>query len=472
MQESLLSDAGPTRYSKPCKAAIEGLVEGEQDPPYLYMHSNHSAQRLEDNRISSSYDIDSLCSFPTSLGVARLGIQWYTQSHITLNLVDNIHLSIEIPGTHKQDGTVTTQPLYTIPNYCLGRVIGLADMFIWAFFPALFSGKLSDPYSQTCIPKKNFVHYISQRHMPSHLQTAMRPTFKSALAEWQHHWNSAVNKAYIDPEVTYIDIGRQMTPADTGPHRRMLIWRRCCMDRLWRRRLQWSRIQNRLYHREEDACKDESGKHQAPPIRRTTYPFITLRDTRDITITPSSSSWELRNGLVYSQFYNLIKVPFDAAKQYPFQNRHTESMALDPSYLRDQRNSTRGAHAHQSQVQYAYRLSKLRIHRNVPAIDQNEDNNVIKLFQQDIWHMALKSISWKTGSDVTDKASMKYPESSPPSFYYDRLSNLFHDRQRDMSHTRPHLIAGNKIRSTSMKDLFDDLFSPSSTGTAMKRRRG
>ncbi|KAG7403106.1 hypothetical protein Forpi1262_v018817 [Fusarium oxysporum f. sp. raphani] len=822
-RESSSPDAGLTRYGGPCKAAMEGLVEGEQDPPYLCMHSNHSARRLEDDRISSSYDIDSLCSFPTSLGVARLGIQWYTQSHVTLNLVDNVHLSMEIPGTREQDGTVTTQPLHTIPNYCLGRVIGLADTFIWAFFPALFSGKLSDPYSQTCIPKKNFVHWYEEVMLPAiqavvddnnilqyipkthaiassdcsaprealaalavaeeeeadmeeeldgftgakrrdgpaaqpgsrrkhfyvtlqsrylaalweeiHSRAAlwpeyaglrlymaakntkltwMRPTFESALAEWQHHWNSAVDEAYIDPEVTYIDIGRQMTPADTGPHGRVLIWRRCCMDRLWRRRLQWSRIQNRLYHREEDACKDESGKRQAPPIRRTTYPFVTLRDARDMTITPSSSSWELRNGLVYSQFYNLIKVPFDAAKQYPFQNRHTESMALDPSYLRDQRNSTRGAHAHQSRVQCAYRLSKLRIHRNVPAVDQDDDDDdddeihheesthhpftygiraedrvslallrritglfsssppqdgsgddeedeerdhpffsvssqtmarflrasvnrycflfeyvksqtglkyslpetvvmaaalrglrfsydcsliakeavlwgdrwtstqrvrveggearivkvereglglnktstshgfgwwlpgkfdwstwrfasdvgdrlavgndllrqdykrqwrvlkdirdvhvrmwqaqswlgryrvqddgaakrlwleylhstVIELFQRDVWRAALRSVSWKTGSDVTDEASMRYPESSPPSFCYDTLSDLFHDRQHDTSHTRPHLVAGNKIRSTSMKDLFDDLFSPSSTGTTMKRRRG
>ncbi|KAG7435097.1 hypothetical protein Forpi1262_v003680 [Fusarium oxysporum f. sp. raphani] len=315
MRESS-SDAGPTRYSGPCKAAMEGLVEGEQDPPYLCMHSNHCARRLEDDCISSSYDIDSLCSFPTSLGVARMGIQWYTQSHVTLNLVDNVHLSMEIPGTREQDGTVTIQPLHNVPNYCLGRVIGLADTFIWAFFPALFSGKLSDPYSQTCIPRKNFVHwyeevmlpaiqaviddnnilqYIPKTHaiassdcsaprealaalevaegeeadmeeelggftgakrrdgaaalpgsrrkhfyvtlQPRYLAalweeiysraspwpeyaglrlymaakntklTWMRPTFESALAEWQHHWNSAVDEAYIDPEVTYIDIG-------------------------------------------------------------------------------------------------------------------------------------------------------------------------------------------------------------------------------------------------------------------------
>ncbi|KAM5510100.1 hypothetical protein FOXYSP1_13066 [Fusarium oxysporum f. sp. phaseoli] len=364
--------------------------------------------------------------------------------------------------------------------------------------------------------------------------TWMRPTFESALAEWQYHWNSAVDEVYIDPEVTYIDIGRQMTLADTGPHGRVLIWRRCCMDRLWRRRLQWSRIQNRLYYREEDACKDESGKRQAPPIRRTTYPFVTLRDARDMTITPSSSSWELRNGLVYSQFYNLIKVPFDAAKQYPFQNRHTESMALDLSlkyslpetvimaavlrglrfsydcsliakesvlwgdkWTSTQRVRVEGGEARITKVEreglglnktsishgfgwwlpgkfdWSNDLLRQDYKRQWRVLKDIRDVHVlIELFQRDVWRVALKSVSWKTGSDVTDEASMKYPESSPLSFCYDGLSNLFHDRQRDVSYMRPHLVAGNKIRSISMKDLFDDLFSPSSTGMAMKRRRG
>ncbi|KAM5526445.1 hypothetical protein FOXYSP1_21162 [Fusarium oxysporum f. sp. phaseoli] len=36
-----------------------------------------------------------------------------------------------------------------------------------AFFPALFSGKLSDPYSQTCIPKKNFMHWYEEVILPA-----------------------------------------------------------------------------------------------------------------------------------------------------------------------------------------------------------------------------------------------------------------------------------------------------------------
>ncbi|EWY79586.1 hypothetical protein FOYG_17280 [Fusarium oxysporum NRRL 32931] len=542
--------------------------------------------------------------------------------------------------------------------------------------------------------------------------TWMRPTLESTLEEWRHHWDSAVDETYIDPQATYIDIGRQLTPAETGPCGRVLLWRRCCLDRLWRRRLQWSQLQNRLNDQEEGASRSEPGKRRSPPIRRTAYPFVTLRDARDMTITPRPGSWELQNGLVYSQFYNLIKVPFDAAKQYPFQNRHTESMALDPSYLLDQHNSTRGAHAHQSRVQCAYRLSKLRIHRNLPAVDQDETDDdavrsslepthhqftygiraedrvslallrritdlfssapapaqpgeaseddledpffavpsqtmarflrasinrycflfeyikaqtglkyslpetivmatalrglrfsydsslitkepvlwgdrwtstqrtrtqegelqaievqreglslaktskvhgfgwwlpgkfdwntwrftsevgdrlavgndllrqdykrqwrvlkdirdvhvrmwqaqswagryqvrenvvarrlwleylhstAIELFQRDVWRAALKSTKWKTGSDVTDEAMIRYPGSSPPAFCYDGLSDLFHDRQRDIDHTRPHLVTGNRLRSTNVIDLFDDLFSPSSTDTAMKRRRG
>jgi hypothetical protein len=86
-----------------------------------------------------------------------------------------------------------------------------------------------------------------------------------------------------------------------------------------------------------------------------------MRDAIDMTITPTHQSREAREGLLYSQFYNLIKIPFDAAKQYPFQNPQLEKMALDPSYIADCESSTRGSHANQASLKLAYRLSKLRI---------------------------------------------------------------------------------------------------------------
>jgi hypothetical protein len=80
-----------------------------------------------------------------------------------------------------------------------------------------------------------------------------------------------------------------------------------------------------------------------------------------MTIKPTDESREVREGLIYSQFYNLVKIPFDVAKQYPFQNRQLEKMALDPAYLADCEGSTRGSHANQASLKLAYRLSKLRV---------------------------------------------------------------------------------------------------------------
>ncbi|EXM18560.1 hypothetical protein FOTG_13377 [Fusarium oxysporum f. sp. vasinfectum 25433] len=80
-----------------------------------------------------------------------------------------------------------------------------------------------------------------------------------------------------------------------------------------------------------------------------------------MTIQPADKSREVSKGLIYSQFYNLIKIPFDAAKQYPFQNHQLEKIALDPSYIANYERSTRGSHANQASLSLAYRLSKLRL---------------------------------------------------------------------------------------------------------------
>ncbi|KAL6402709.1 hypothetical protein AUP68_14042 [Ilyonectria robusta] len=104
-------------------------------------------------------------------------------------------------------------------------------------------------------------------------------------------------------------------------------------------------------------------KPDAAPLRFAEYPWVrcTIRDAVDMTITPKHKSREVLEGLLYSQFYNLIKIPFDVARRYPFQNPQLEKMALDPSYLADCEGSTRGSHANQASLKLAYRLSKLRV---------------------------------------------------------------------------------------------------------------
>ena len=52
-----------------------------------------------------------------------------------------------------------------------------------------------------------------------------------------------------------------------------------------------------------------------------------------MTVMSPLDSVAYKAGLVYSQFYSLIKVPFDAAKVYIFNNNALENLALDPNYV-------------------------------------------------------------------------------------------------------------------------------------------
>jgi hypothetical protein len=50
--------------------------------------------------------------------------------------------------------------------------------------------------------------------------------------------------------------------------------------------------------------------------KRTTYPWATMRDTIGQTFFATPRGRETQEGLIYSQFYVLIKTPFDTSKVY------------------------------------------------------------------------------------------------------------------------------------------------------------
>jgi hypothetical protein len=775
-------------YRAACQIALEGSLCGGV-PPSLCLEAKHRlAQPFTDNFIRKTYDVDSICSFPSSLAVARLGIQWYPQPHVIFNLTDDVHISIDIPneGFHLNNpqprgSCQQRRPLHHIPNYCFGRVQGLIDTFIWVFFPALCHRHIHDnSYKRTSIPKEQYTlwydkvllpavvaavqdpsilqyippsrrvaqstsrarqegistecltganasvdvlgqgtrsnalsYSLQHRHLGAiwqeiqsrtvafpqfagvrlymgakNLKLAnMHPDIAQTLSDFDNQWNAAIDKKFLDPDCTFIDIGRQYTPqTGSAAESNVLIWRRCCLRRLWRQRKAWSRQYN--------TAKPDGHNHSqsfeprqcgVSTLRQAEYPFITTRDAADMTITPTYNSREAREGLLYSQFYNLVKIPFDAAKQYPFQNPQLEKMALDPSYLADCEKSTRGSHANQASLKLAYRLSKLRVRaalisngedeipapfaygvraedrlswallqrilphlapsqtavaadheevtpnreplfspysqelwhtsyiatsigiafssstsslrldpvtpyrrlllwqwRSVASVsaclvssrrnrcygeidgnraavlyhknDQQQDDEVeleglglykssrdyglgwwlpgkfdwdkwrfksdvgdriiannhiiqrdygrqwrviqdirdvhtrmwqahkwaqhysvrerpvnrgiwleylysavIELFQCDVWSEAVKSLEWTTGSDLNDKAGTEFSRTNPPDYCYDVLQDLFHDRRRSLSNTRPHLLVGNKVRSLDTWDLVCDL---------------
>ncbi|KAG6996147.1 hypothetical protein FocnCong_v015121 [Fusarium oxysporum f. sp. conglutinans] len=383
----------------------------------------------------------------------------------------------------------------------------------------------------------------------------MNADIRQTIRAWRSQWQIAVDQVFLDPSDTYVDIGRQYTPRiGSVAEANVLMWQRCRLKQLWRQRQVWSSQYNAMYPFVRSSLEDiATSESRSVPLRLIEYPRFTLRDTIDMTIQPADKSREVGEGLIYSQFYNLVKIPFDAAKQYPFQNRQLEKMALDPSYVADYERSTRGSHANQASLSLAYRLSKLRSKQVTSQSGQRQSsevereglglnrtskdyglgwwlpgkfnwdewrfrgdvnerlvagnsllhieygrqwkvikdirdvharmwqankwvkqysvrksqrnrniwfeylsNTVIELFQSEVWRAARKSLDWKSGSDLTDEAAASYPADQPPPYCYDALASSFHDRRRNVNHTRPYFLTGNKIRSSSVWDLVCD----------------
>jgi hypothetical protein len=67
--------------------------------------------------------------------------------------------------------------------------------------------------------------------------------------------------------------------------------------------------------------------------KRSTYLWATIQDTIGQTLFVVPYRKESQDGLIYSQFYNLIKTPFNTLKVYVFNNESLENLALDPGYI-------------------------------------------------------------------------------------------------------------------------------------------
>lgn len=90
-----------------------------------------------------------------------------------------------------------------------------------------------------------------------------------------------------------------------------------------------------------------------------------MRDTIGLTLFAAPQGAETRDGLIYSQFYRLIKTPFDSAKVDVFDNDSVENLALDPGYVRSLRQEGGGITFSKGVCEFAYLGSKKRAHSNL-----------------------------------------------------------------------------------------------------------
>ncbi|RFU24964.1 hypothetical protein B7463_g11374, partial [Scytalidium lignicola] len=127
------------------------------------------------------------------------------------------------------------------------------------------------------------------------------------------------------------------------------IWRLCCQGKLFKSRTRYN----------------ADGDQVSRASKRTVYPFATFRDSCDQTIFSVPNSPESEEGLIYTQLYTLVKIPFDAAKTYVFDNDVIENLALDLGYIRSLQQEGGGITFSLAVCKFGYLHSKQRVHVNL-----------------------------------------------------------------------------------------------------------
>jgi hypothetical protein len=89
-------------------------------------------------RGSVTYDIDSVCIFPTSLAVAQQGLHWQPIPHPIMNIATHVHFTLTV-DCYNDEGELerVERPLHKIPHCCLGEFSGFEALHLFAFFPKL-----------------------------------------------------------------------------------------------------------------------------------------------------------------------------------------------------------------------------------------------------------------------------------------------------------------------------------------------
>jgi hypothetical protein len=435
-----------------CQAAFEGTstsaapedigTRDEKLPRNLCLSQHYAASR-KNRPARVSFDIDSTCCFPTSLAIARQGINWFPKVHPFLNLDADIHFGLKVPSYNKR-GILTQKyaPLHKIPHYCFGSIIGMEGLLMFVFFPALHvesdyehSTYLSKqdqelwydavlaPAIHKTIQSSNILQYypatariadidsttLSAESLARKdssreqlLKHALQPQYLDSLwsqiletiAEdlgcyrfqgaslfmhakntklesmevdgglnaayegWVKSWSQATDPQFYNKDRTFVDLAKQTTSEDSAlPYDQIpedheaevFLWKKCCLDAYAKRRT----ILN----------PDGSVAKGNPKCR--TYPWATMRDTIGQTLFAAPQGKESQDGLIYSQFYAVIKTPFDTTKVYVFDNESLENLALDPGYIRSLQQEGGGITFSKGVCEFGYLHSKNRAHANL-----------------------------------------------------------------------------------------------------------
>lgn len=186
----------------------------------------------------------------------------------------------------------------------------------------------------------------------------MDMSLTQAYDGWQAKWSEVTDSQFYNQDRTFVDLAKQVTSEDSAlPYdhipedheAEVFLWKKCCLE---------AYAKNRM-------VLNANGSHVKGNPKRTTYPWAMMRDTTGQTMFAVPHGQESRDGLIYSQFYMLIKTPFDSSKVYIFNNDSIENLALDPGYIRSLQQEGGGITFSKAVCEFGYLHSKKRAHANL-----------------------------------------------------------------------------------------------------------
>ena len=206
------------------------------------------------------------------------------------------------------------------------------------------------------------------------------PTVHGCLEQFFTFVDRVLDTDYMDLKDCYVDLGketcpsvhclsRQALPRDSEPQ--TLLWRHCCLK---------TYVQKMYGNR-------PNGNH-------VFYDVAMLRDTSNLSSTPSAKSSLRRDGLVYSQFYSSFKEIFDAGKTFPFANDGLEGLALDPGVRAAAAAAAHATQAPQDVLEKSYKHSKDRVNKAINGSIQKsfgvrEEHRISWSLLQEIYQASL-----------------------------------------------------------------------------------
>jgi hypothetical protein len=116
------------------KAAFEGIslaaypedagTRNENLSRSLCLEQHYNSSR-KGRGVDMTFNVDSVCCFPSSLAFARQGIEWYPPAYTTLNLKADIHFGLTVRAYNSRDElTIITVLMHEILHYYFRAVAG------------------------------------------------------------------------------------------------------------------------------------------------------------------------------------------------------------------------------------------------------------------------------------------------------------------------------------------------------------